>query len=174
MRRLLVLLLVVLVSLPMATAGCHFGGDATPVARVGMSAPEFTLPALDGQSVSLGDFKGKPVMVNFWATWCGPCVHEVPYIQETYEVWSGKGLVILAVNIGESPSQVQGFMQENQLSFTVLLDESGEVVEQYGVRAIPTTIFIDGEGITRNIKQGSYPSRSAIEVDLKKIVPQSF
>jgi thioredoxin-like negative regulator of GroEL len=56
----------------------------------------------------------------------------------------------------------------------VLLDESGEVVEQYGVRAIPTTIFIDGEGITRNIKQGSYPSRSAIEVDLKKIVPQSF
>jgi peroxiredoxin len=171
MRRLLVLLLVVLVALPLATAGCQFWGDATPVVRVGRPAPEFTLPALDGQPVSLGDFKGKPVMVNFWATWCGPCVHEVPYIQETYEVWSEKGLVILAVDIGESPLQVQGFMQENQLSFKVLLDESGEVAEQFGVLGIPTTIFIDGEGITRNIKQGPYPSRAAIEVDLKKIVP---
>jgi peroxiredoxin len=80
-------------------------------------------------------------------------------------------LVILAVNLGESPSQVQGFMQENQLSFPVLLDGGGEVAGQYGVRGIPTTVFIDSEGITRNIKQGSYPSRAAIEVDLKKVMP---
>jgi peroxiredoxin len=171
MRRLLVLTLVVVVALLLATVGCQCGRDSAPVARVGRPAPEFTLPALDGQPVSLSALKGKPIMVNFWATWCGPCVHEVPYIQETYQVWSGKGLVILAVNLGESLSQVQGFVQENQLSFPVLLDGGGEVAGQYGVRAIPTTVFIDGEGITRNIKQGSYPSRAAIEVDLKKIMP---
>lgn len=165
------LMLVLMVALPLATVGCQSGRDSASIVRVGMPAPEFTLPGLDGQTISLGGFKGKPVMVNFWATWCGPCVHEVPYIQETYEVWSGKGLVILAVNIGESPSQVRGFMQESQLSFPVLLDESGEVAEQYGVRGIPTTILVDGEGITRNIKQGSYPSRAAIEVDLKKVIP---
>jgi cytochrome c biogenesis protein CcmG/thiol:disulfide interchange protein DsbE len=171
MRRLLGLMLVLMVALPLATAGCQNGRDSAQVARVGRPAPEFTLPALDGQTVSLGDLRGRPVVVNFWATWCGPCVHEMPYIQETYEVWSEKGLVILAININESPSQVQGFMQENRLSLPVLLDGGGEVAEQYGVRAIPTTIFIDVEGITRNIKQGSYPSRAAIEADLKKIVP---
>jgi cytochrome c biogenesis protein CcmG/thiol:disulfide interchange protein DsbE len=171
MRRLLGLMLAALIVLPLTTVGCQCGRDSAQVARVGRPAPEFALPALDGQTVSLGDFQGKPVMVNFWATWCGPCVHEVPYIQETYEVWSGKGLVILAVNLGESPSQVQGFMQENQLSFPVLLDGGGEVAGQYGVRGIPTTVFIDSEGITRNIKQGSYPSRAAIEVDLKKVMP---
>jgi peroxiredoxin len=168
---LLGLMLAALIALPLITVGCQCGRDSAQIARVGMPAPEFTLPALDGQSVSLGGLKGKPVMVNFWATWCSPCVHEMPYIQETYEVWSVKGLIILAININESPSQVQGFMQENQLSFPVLLDGGGEVAEQYGVRAIPTTIFIDGEGITRNIKQGAYPSRAAIEADLKKVVP---
>jgi len=171
MRRLLGLMLPILVALSLATIGCQCGRDSAQVARVGRPAPEFTLLALDGQAVSLGDLQGGPVMVNFWATWCGPCVHEMPYIQEVYEVWSGKGLAILAININESPSQVQGFMQENRLSFPVLLDESGEVAEQYGIRYIPTTIFIDSDGIIRNIKQGAYPSRAAIEADLKKILP---
>jgi peroxiredoxin len=174
MRRLLGLMLVLMVALSLATIGCQCGRDSAQVARVGRPAPEFTLLALDGQPVSLGDFQGKPVVVNFWATRCSPCVHEMPYIQEVYEVWSERGLVLLAVNIGESPSQVQGFMQENRLSFPVLLDGTGEVAERYGLRGIPTTVLIDSEGVIRNIKQGPYPSRAAIEADLKKIVPQAF
>jgi cytochrome c biogenesis protein CcmG/thiol:disulfide interchange protein DsbE len=171
MRTLLGLVLVALIVLPLLTGSCQSGSDSAQIARVGKPAPDFTLPALDGQTVALSNLQSEPVMVNFWATWCSPCVHEMPYIQETYEVWSEEGLVLLAINIGESQSQVHSFMQENRLSFPVLLDGNGEVAEQYGVRGIPTSVFIDSDGVVRNIKTGSYPSRAAIEVDLKKIIP---
>jgi peroxiredoxin len=171
MRKLLGLGLAVLIVLPLLTGGCQSGGGPAQIARVGKPAPDFTLPDLDGQTFSLGGFQGEPVMVNFWATWCGPCVHEMPFIQEVYEMWSEKGLVLLAVNIGESQPQVRSFMQENRLSFPVLLDGTGEVAERYGVRGIPTTVLVDSEGVIRNIKVGSYPSRAAIEADLKKIIP---
>jgi peroxiredoxin len=163
--------LAVLIVLPLLVGGCQSGGGPAQIARVGKPAPDFTLPDLDGQTVSLGGFQGEPVMVNFWATWCGPCVHEMPFVQEMYEMWSEKGLVLLAVNIGESQPQVRSFMQENRLSFPVLLDGTGEVAERYGVRGIPTTVLVDSEGVIRNIKVGSYPSRAAIEADLKKIIP---
>jgi cytochrome c biogenesis protein CcmG/thiol:disulfide interchange protein DsbE len=171
MRTLLGLVLVALIVLPLLTGSCQSGSDSAQIARVGKPAPDFTLPALDGQTVALSDLQSEPVMVNFWATWCGPCVHEMPFIQEVYEVWSEKGLVLLAVNIGESQPQVHSFMQENRLSFLVLLDGTGEVAERYSVRGIPTTVLVDSEGVIRNIKVGSYPSRAAIEADLKKIIP---
>ena len=141
------------------------------VARVGAAAPNFKLNNLDGQPVSLNDFKGKPVLINFWATRCPPCRSEMPYIQEIYEGWSGKGLVLLAINIGESPSQAKDFMQSQNLSLPVLLDRKGKVAQKYNIQGIPTTFFIDKNGIIQVKIIGAFPSKEAIEKNLSRIIP---
>lgn len=154
-------------------AGCSSGytpdggsGSETP-------APDFQLLSLDGQTISLSDFRGKPVLLNFWASWCGPCEFEMPFLQEIYEdeEWSGKGLVILAVDIGEHPARVKMFMERLGLSFTVLLDVDQEVTLLYNIRAIPTTFFIDKDGIIQDVKIGAFADKSDIEKRLARIAP---
>lgn len=141
--------------------------------QVGKLAPDFKLQSLDGQTVSLGDFRGNPVLINFWATWCPPCRFEMPFLQEIYEdkEWSDKGLVILAIDIGENPSVVKEFMESFGLSFTVLLDTNQDVALEYNIRAIPTTFFIDKDGIIQDIKVGAFSSKTEIERRLIKIIP---
>jgi len=95
----------------------------------------------------------------------------MPYIQEIYEEWSGKGLVVLAINIGENPSKVGEFMESFFLSFPVLLDEDSKVSNEYNVRAIPTTFFIDKNGIIQVTKIGSFQSTAEIEKYLSQITP---
>lgn len=119
-------------------------GDAKG-AKKGGKAPEFTLVGLDGTSHKLSDFQGKPVMVNFWATWCPPCEREMPAIQEQY-LKRNKDVVILAVNMGESKVSVQAFQAKYGLSFPILLDKSEEVRKNYGVMNYPTTFFIKPDG----------------------------
>jgi len=138
---------------------------------VGKLAPDFQLPGLDGQMVSLGDFRGKAVLLNFWATWCGPCRAEMPFLQQVHEERSGEGVVILAVNIGESQSEVEEFMKNFGLSFLMLLDADEEVARQYNIRAIPTTFFIDKDGVIQDLKIGSFASQSEIELKLRKVFP---
>jgi len=145
--------------------------QADEVPQVGKPAPDFQIINSNGQAGSLSDFHGKPVLINFWTTWCYSCRYEMPYIQEVYDEWSGQGLVVLAVDIGESPSQVEKFIQAYNLSFPVLLDMAGKVAEQYNIRYIPTTYFIDGSGITRDIKIGAFNSPAEIEGKLGGIFP---
>ena len=112
-------------------------------------------------------------LINFWATWCPPCRSEMPYIQEVCEdkEWSDKGLVILAVDIGESPSTVENFMQSYNLTFPALLDINQAVALEYNIRGIPTTFLIDKEGIIQAIKVGAFSSKADIENSLSKIIP---
>jgi thiol-disulfide isomerase/thioredoxin len=138
---------------------------------LGNRAPDFQLKDTDGQYVSLSDMMGQPVMINFWASWCGPCLMEMPYIQQVYDEWSGEGLVLLAVNCGESSSRVTAFMQSYGYTFPVLLDSNGRVSDDYGVRGIPTTLFIDAYGIVQGREVGSFPSKEAIEQQLDNIMP---
>jgi peroxiredoxin len=145
--------------------------DATPGWQVGNLAPGFSLVDINGQSVRLSDFRGKPVLINFWATWCPPCRQEMPYLQQVYDQWSAKGLVLLAINIEESPAKVKTFFAENNLSLPVLFDFTGSVTDSYGVIPIPTTFFIDGDGVIRQRVVGAFPNRQAIEKELKKIMP---
>ena len=103
-------ILILIVTLVVLVIGCQRSQEpsngASPQnyesAQVGNRAPDFELNNLEGQLVSLGDLRGKPVLINFWATWCPPCRAEMPYLQQIYEEWSDKGLVLLAINIGES------------------------------------------------------------------------
>ena len=120
--------------------------DAIPV--IGKPAPEFVLNNIDGQSVRLSDLKGQPVALNFWATWCSPCVFELPLFQEHYEK-SNDGFQILAINNREPGDIVIPFVEELGLTFEILLDLDAEVAELYQVIGFPTTYFIDSEGIIR-------------------------
>ena len=137
----------------------------------GNLAPNFQLPNLDGETVSLSDLRGKPVMLNFWATWCPPCRAELPYIQQIYEEQSTRGFVVLTVNLGESPSKVKEFVQSYGLSFPVLLDTKQGTAQKYNIGGIPTTFFIDKNGIIQVKITGAFPDKAAIENKLGKIIP---
>ena len=138
--------------------------------KVGNLAPDFQLQDLDGETVSLSGLRGSPVMLNFWASWCGPCRAEMPYIQQIYDEWQDKGLVLLTINLRESASTARQFMQSNNLSFPVLLDTNGNVAQKYNVSGIPATFFIDKDGIIQARKVGSLSSKQQIEDYLSKIV----
>jgi len=162
-------ILLIILTLGLLIASCS--GGTEQVATAGSQAPDFQLLNLDGQPVSLSNLRGKPVLVNFWATWCPPCRAEMPFIQEIFREWSDAGLVILAIDIGENPSTVKGFMESYGFSFPVLLDTSRDVALKYNVRGIPTTFFIDKNGIIKVVKVGAFPSKAAIEKSLGKIIP---
>jgi len=171
-KRLKVILVITLVSV--LTSGLVMAGCSPSSAQgveVGNLAPDFQLQNLDGQAVSLGNLRGKPVLINFWATWCGPCRSEMPYIQEIYEEWSDKGLVLLAINIGESSSKVEEFRQSYNLSFTVLLDTKQNVAQKYNIQYIPTTFFVDKDGIIQDKVIGPFQNKTQIENRLSKIIP---
>jgi len=171
-KRLKVMLVITLVSVltpGLVMAGCS--PSSAQGVEVGNLAPDFQLQNLDGQTVSLGNLQGKPVLINFWATWCPSCVSEMPYIQEIYEEWSDKGLVVLAINIGESSSKVEEFMQSHNLSFTVLLDTKQNVAQKYNFQYIPTTFFIDKDGIIQEKVIGPFQNKTQIENRLSKIMP---
>jgi len=169
MNKMLTAILVMILTSGLLITGCAVGSE--PTATVGQAAPNFELQNLDGQSISLNDLKGKPVLINFWATRCPPCIFEMPYLQEIYNEWSGKGLMVLAINIGESSAKVKTFLQDNDLSLPVLLDTKAVVARMYVKRGIPTTVFIDKEGIIREIVIGAFTSKAPIENRLDKIMP---
>ena len=174
MNRILIAILVLILTSGLLITGCsppsQPGGPAQGP-QVGKLAPDFKLENLDGQSVSLSDFRGKPVLINFWASWCGPCRAEMPYIQQIYEEWSDKGLEVLAIDIGESSSKVKEFLQSQGLSIPVLLDTEKNVAQEYNITGIPTTFFIDKDGIIQEKVIGAFPSKGAIEERLNQIVP---
>ena len=114
----------------------------------GVPAPNFILPDLDGKMVSLSDYKGKVVFLNIWATWCPPCVEEMPSMEKLYQELKGEPFEILAVNIDASGAKaVLPFMTENKLSFPALMDPKGDIKSLYQTTGVPESFIIDEEGI---------------------------
>ena len=164
-RVLRIVMLISVVVSGLVMAGCSAGSAPAQAPQVGSLAPDFQLQELNGQLVSLSNLRGKPVLLNFWASWCGPCRFEMPFIQEIFEdrEWADKGLAILAINIGESHATVKEFMEGGELSFPVLLDTSKNVALEYNIRGIPATFFIDKNGIIQDMKIGAFSSKAEIE-----------
>ena len=174
MNRLLKVILVIILTSGLLIAGCSTDsspGDSGPAPQVGKMAPDFQFQNVDGQSVFLSDLQGNPVLINFWATWCSPCIYEMPFIQQVYNEWSASGLMVLAINKGESYAAVQQFVESRGFSFPVLLDTNQNVALKYNARLIPTTFFIDKDGIIQVIKIGYFSSKVEIEASLSEIIP---
>ncbi|NIS83002.1 MAG: redoxin domain-containing protein [Anaerolineales bacterium] len=114
---------------------------------MGALAPDFTLFDLQGEEVSLSDFHGQPVLINFWATWCGPCRLEMPAIQSRYERYKDDGLVVLAVDFDEPAGDVESFRDELGLTFPLLLDPGAKVQKLYRNRSYPSSFFVDADGV---------------------------
>lgn len=122
-------------------------GPPGPAPYEGSRAPDFALRELEGGEIRLSDFKGEVVLVNFWATWCGPCQLEMPDIQARFAEYHDQGFTVVAVNFDEDPDDVATFKENLGLTFDILLDPGALVQRQYQITGYPTSIFIDRDGI---------------------------
>lgn len=126
-----------------------------PAPEVDHVAPDFTLPDLDGNATSLSNYKGKVVLLNFWATWCPPCRLEMPTMEKAYRKYRDNGFEVVAVSVDAGPkSAVKHFLQELGLSFQVLLDPDMETLRAFRGFSLPTTVVIDRQGLIRSREMG--------------------
>jgi peroxiredoxin len=131
------------------------------VRLVGKSAADFTLKDLQGQKVSLSDFQGKIVLLDFWATWCPPCREELPSIDKLYRTYKDKDLAVLGIN-DEDSGTVKSFLKKNDYSLPTLVDSKRSVHRIYGARAIPTVVVIDRKGVIVAHFVGSRPETELV------------
>jgi cytochrome c biogenesis protein CcmG/thiol:disulfide interchange protein DsbE len=151
-------------------------GTGSKIIMIGDRAPEFHLKTLDGGSVNLADLRGKVVMVHFWATWCPPCVEEMPTIDKLYRTLTGKDLMILAVSVDEGgEGAVRSFIQQNKLGLPVLLDPGGDVARLYGTYKFPETYIVDRQGVVRfkAIGPRDWTDPASLQIILNSIEAQS-
>ena len=127
--------------------------DSGDMPQVNTPAPDFELENLTGEIKHLSDFQGRVVVLNFWATWCGPCTYEMPFFQEIYESYESE-IAVLAVNNQESVDRVSPFVEELGLTYEIMMDNDGGVAMQYQVLGFPTTYFIDPNGIIKFLHVG--------------------
>jgi len=138
-------------------------GSRVPV--VGTPAEDFQLVDLNGNPQRLGDYRGKVVLLNFWATWCKPCTTEMPAMQRTYDKLREKGFVVLAVNELEDETEVREHIRQFGHTFPVLMDRDNKVANQFGVYGLPVSFFIDERGVVREyIKGGLLNEQKIYEV----------
>lgn len=133
-------------------------GDAPP-------APEFSLPARAGQEVSLQSLRGQVVMLNFWASWCGPCRTEMPLLEQMHRRYASLGFTLLGVNVEADTRAAENWLEDTPVSFQILFDRDSKVSKLYGVDAMPSTIFIDRQGRVRHLHRGYQPGDESDYLD---------
>ena len=137
-------------------------GSVSP--QLGRTAPAFTLPSLaDGSPVSLEQFRGKVVLLNFFATWCPACRAEMPFLQAAWEEVQDEGVAFLIIDIAEeSEEMVAQFMKERGLTIPVVMNQTGDVATRYNISTLPTTFIVDRQGVVRSITVGPFSNKEAI------------
>jgi len=120
-------------------------------------APDFTLKSRSGENLRLEDFRGQVVMLNFWASWCGPCRQEMPLMDDIYQQYKDLGFTVLAVNVDENRDEAHRFLDKVPVTYPILYDPESQVSEQYNVQAMPTTVMIDRNGNARFVHYGYKP-----------------
>ncbi len=117
-------------------------------------APDFTLKSRDGKNVRLSDLRGQVVLLNFWASWCGPCRQEMPVLDAMHKKYGNLGFAVLGVNLDAKSEKAVKYLKDTPVNFTVLYDPKGKVSGQYGVQAMPSTVIIDRDGYVRYLHEG--------------------
>jgi len=148
-------------------------GDKAPPDPSAKPAPSFTLQDLKGNQISLSDFKGKVVVLDFWATWCPPCVKEIPHFIELYEQYKDRGFAMVGISVDRGGiSVVKSFAQKHRVNYPILMAD-GQVAKAYGgITYIPTTFVIDAAGNIRQ-KYVSYQDKAVFEADIKKLLAEA-
>jgi cytochrome c biogenesis protein CcmG/thiol:disulfide interchange protein DsbE len=149
--------------------GASSGGSLPAAPVVGHPAPDIMLPALSGGDFKLSEQRGKPVVLNFWATWCPPCRAELPELKSANERYASQ-VAIVGVNQAEPAETVAQLAAELGITFPLPLDQRGDVSRAYGVRSLPTTFFIDRSGVIRQIHAGPL-TEATLEQLLREIYP---
>jgi cytochrome c biogenesis protein CcmG, thiol:disulfide interchange protein DsbE len=163
---LLLLLLLRLISASQAVAN----GGISPV--VGHAAPDFTITLLNGkqgQTLHLADLKGKPVVLNFWASWCTPCKDEAPILQAASQQYAAQGVVFIGIAYEDVPANSMRFLQQYDITYAIGPDTSGAISISYGVPTVPETVFINRQGIVTEIFGGAL-SKNLLDQRVAKIV----
>jgi peroxiredoxin len=127
---------------------------AVVAAPVSQLAPDFTLKSTSGENIKLSELRGNVVMINFWASWCGPCRQEMPLLQQLYERYQDLGFTLLGINVDEDSVVADKILKEISVSFPVLYDSRNKVSKRYQVKAMPSTFVIDRDGKVRYLHQG--------------------
>lgn len=127
-----------------------FAADSGP-------APAFSLTSLSGEQAALSQYKGQVVMVNFWATWCGPCQQEMPLLDQMYKKYKPAGFTLIGVNVDKEAPAVKELLARRPVSFPVLLDPANQVSKAYHVDEMPSSVIIDRKGAIRYIHRGYKP-----------------
>jgi peroxiredoxin len=136
---------------------------------VGKPAPEFTLKDVEGREITLASLRGKPVLLDFWATWCEPCREEMPQIQALYDQFKDKGLMVVGIDTDEPAEKAKKYFEDQHYSFVNLLGSGNDVVKKYGAEGIPRVILIDKDGVMRYVHRGFGPGMD-ISPEVKKLV----
>jgi peroxiredoxin len=146
-------------------AGSALAAERQPL-KIGDPPPQFTLPSLEGKNVTVpDDLKGKAVILHFWADWCTYCLEEMPALDSLYRQYAGKGLVVYAVNVGQSAEAAKAYVTRVRISYPVLLDSDSRTAKRYDVRGLPRTFFLDRKGLIKYKLLGE-----ATEETLKRLI----
>ena len=157
MKKVLTIHAFLIIAALMSSSCVQQPSEPQGVAEIGRAAPNFILRDLGGQEVTLDQFKGKIVLLDFWATWCGPCRLVMPLLERLQKEYSDT-MVQLAINVMEPNDMVEEYVREQGIHALVLMDQEGFVSLSYGAIGIPTQVLIDKEGIVRFIQEGFSPA----------------
>jgi len=130
------------------------------------AAPDFKLPARDGSQVQLSELRGQVVMINFWASWCGPCRQEMPLLEQIQAKYEPLGFTLLGVNVEPDSAEAEKWLRNVRVSFPILFDRANAVSASFGVEAMPSSVLIDREGHVRHVHRGYKPGDEAVYADL--------
>jgi len=131
--------------------------SAVNAKEVDGQAPDFVLKSNDGQNIRLSELRGEVVLINFWATWCGPCRQEMPLLDDLHQRYKDMGFTVLGVNVEKKSDKAKAMLAENPVSFPVLFDSNSDVSKLYNVDAMPTTVMVDRDGNMRHLHRGFKP-----------------
>ena len=171
---LYILVLIAGISWTILSANGSTGANSENLSapQVGFAAPGFTLKTPKGETYTLSELKGKPVLINLWATWCPPCRAEMPAIQKIYDEYKDQGFIVLAINMTsqDNPLNIVPFASEFDLNFPILLDETGDLGRAYQLRSLPSSFFINRVGVISEVVVGGPMAEALLRTHVEKIL----